>query len=248
MPRRRSPRSRRRCEEQIAPTPPQQKPEVVAPSEQKLQATPRKPEPAKVMPEQKPTPVKPKVVRTDAKKPTEAPPAPRTTAPPRAERQAPAASAMSSGASAAAVASYNQRVRARICSASINIRLGKGGRPARHGAGQLYAEPQRPGAFRRPRRLVGRCGLDAARLAMVARAAQPFPPFPSEMSKQSSMSVQRSPVAVLYPVTTITQNDDRSAPASARWRRSPACGRTAGRRARAPNRTPWSSRACRDRC
>ena len=61
-------------EEYIAPTPPQEKPEVVAPPEPK-QATPEKPEPAKVTPEQKPTPVKPKVVRPDAKKPSEAPPA-----------------------------------------------------------------------------------------------------------------------------------------------------------------------------
>src|SRR4051794_20194392 len=91
-------------EEQIAPTPPQQNPDVVAPPEQK-QATPEKPEVTKVTPEQKPTPVKPKVVRPEAKKPVDAPPAPRTTAS-RAERQAPAASAVNAGASAAAVASY----------------------------------------------------------------------------------------------------------------------------------------------
>ena len=70
-------------QEQIAPTPPQEKPEVVAPPEQKAEPTPPKPEPAKVEPEKKPAPVKPKVVRADAKKPTEAPPAPRTTASPR---------------------------------------------------------------------------------------------------------------------------------------------------------------------
>src|SRR5882724_10195701 len=100
-------------EEPIAPTPPQEKPEVVAPPEQK-QATPQKPEPAKATPEQKPTPVKPKVVRADAKKPNEATPAPRTTASPKAERQAPAASAVSSGASVAAVASYKQMVAAHL--------------------------------------------------------------------------------------------------------------------------------------
>ena len=48
------------ADEQIAPTPPQDKPEVAAPPEQK-QATPPKPEPAKIVPEQKPAPVKPKV-------------------------------------------------------------------------------------------------------------------------------------------------------------------------------------------
>ena len=40
-------------EEQIAPTPPQEKPDVVAPPEQK-QATPPKPEPAKFVPDRKP--------------------------------------------------------------------------------------------------------------------------------------------------------------------------------------------------
>ena len=43
--------SRKPCEEQIAPTPPQEKPEVVAPPEQKVELTPAKPEPAKVVPE-----------------------------------------------------------------------------------------------------------------------------------------------------------------------------------------------------
>ena len=37
-------------QEQIAPTPPQEKPEVVAPPEQKAELTPPKPEPAKVEP------------------------------------------------------------------------------------------------------------------------------------------------------------------------------------------------------
>src|ERR1700681_196309 len=73
--------------------PPQEKPEVEAPPEQKAQPAPPKPEPAKIAPEPKPAPVKPNVVRVEAKKPTKAPPAPRTTAAPRAERQAPAASA-----------------------------------------------------------------------------------------------------------------------------------------------------------
>src|SRR5262249_36499253 len=95
-------------EDQIAPTPPQEKAEVVAPPEQK-QASPQKPEPAKVAPEQKLAPVKPKVVRADATKPSEAPPAPRTTAAPKAEREAPAASAVSSGASAAAVGADEPR-------------------------------------------------------------------------------------------------------------------------------------------
>jgi len=180
-------------EEQIAPTPPQEKPEVAAPPEQKPQPTPPKPEPtppkpepAKVVPEQKPTPLKPKVVRAEAKKPSEAPPAPRTAASPRTERQAPAASAVSSGASAAAVASYNQLVAAHLQRfkqyppgakaagqqgvARLSFALGRGG--------QVLAS-----------RLGGSSGhaaLDAETMAMVHRA-QPFPPFPPEM-KQGSMS------------------------------------------------------------
>jgi periplasmic protein TonB len=178
-------------EEQIAPTPPQENAEVVAPPEQK-QATPQKPEPTKVTPEQKPTPVKPKVVRADAKKPSEAPPAPRTTAAPKAERQAPAASAVSSGASAAAVASYKQMVAAHLQrfkqyppaakaagqqgTARISFTLSRGGGVISAGLGGSS----------------GHSALDAETLAMVRRA-QPFPPFPSDV-KQSSMSFS-APVA-----------------------------------------------------
>ena len=67
-------------QEQIAPTPPQEKPEVVAPPEQKVEMKPASRSPPSRSRRPKPTPVKPKVVRPDAKKPTEAPPAPRTTA------------------------------------------------------------------------------------------------------------------------------------------------------------------------
>ena len=102
-----------RAGRQIAPTPPQEKPEVVAPPEQKVEMKPAT-EPAKPVPDAKPTPVKPKVVRPDAKKPTDAPPAPRTDGAAAAERQAPAASAVSAGATASAIASYSQRVRAHL--------------------------------------------------------------------------------------------------------------------------------------
>jgi len=175
-------------QEQIAPTPLQEKPEVEVTPEQKTQPTPSKPEPepAKIVPEPKPAPVKPKVVRAEAKKPTEAPPAPRTTAAPRAERQAPAASAISAGASAAVMASYNQLVAAHLQrfkqyppgakaageqgTARLSFSLGRGG--------QVLGS-----------RLAGSSGhaaLDGETLAMVRRA-QPFPGFPPEM-KQSSMS------------------------------------------------------------
>jgi len=173
-------------QEQIAPTPPQEKPEVVAPPEQKTEPTPPKPEPAKIVPEKKPAPVKPKVVRTEAKKPTDAPPAPRTTASPRAERQAPAASAASAGASAAAMASYNQRVAA-------HLQRFKQYPPAAKAAGQQGVARLSFTLGRGGEVLASRLGgssghaaLDAETMAMVRRA-QPFPPFPSDM-KQRSMS------------------------------------------------------------
>ncbi len=172
-------------EEPIPPTPLQEKAEVVAPAEQK-RVTPQKPEPAKVTSEQKPAPVKPKVVRADAKKPTEATPAPRTSASPRAEREAPAASAVSSGASAAAVASYKQMVAAHLQrfkqyppaakaagqqgTARVSFTLGRSGQVLSAGLGGSS----------------GHSALDAETLAMVRRA-QPFPAFPPDV-KQSTMS------------------------------------------------------------
>ena len=134
-------------------------------------------EPAKPVPEAKPTPVKPKVVRPDAKKPTEAPPAPRTTASPRAERQAPAASAVSAGASAAALASYRQMVAA-------HLQRFKQYPPAAKSAGQQgtsrvsFTLSRSGGCF--PSASAARQAiraLDAETLAMVRRA-QPFPAFP----------------------------------------------------------------------
>lgn len=167
-------------EEQIAPTPPQQKPEVVAPPEQK-QATRDKPEPSPVVPEQKPTPVKPKVVRPDAKKPVDAPPAPRTTAPPRAEREAPLASAMSSGARASALAAYNQRVRSMLAgrhsvpagtagqrgTVIVSFSVGRGG--------QVLSS-----------RVAGSSGVPAFDAAAIANVrAGGFPPIPAEISFSS---------------------------------------------------------------
>jgi protein TonB len=174
-------------QEQLEATPPQLTPEVVAPPEPKPDPTPPKPEPAKIVPDPpKPVPVpeKPKPVRKDARKPTNAPPAPRTTAPPRAERRAPRASAISAGASAAAVASYNQMVQAHLRrlkqhpasartaglqgTARVSFTLGRGG--------QLLSS-----------RLAGSSGhavLDAEALAMLNRA-QPFPAFPPDIKDAS---------------------------------------------------------------
>jgi len=169
-------------EEQIAPTPPQEKPDVVAPPEQKLPPTPPKPEPAKIVPEQKPTPVKPKAVRPDAKKPVEAPPAPRSSAPPRAERQAPLASAMSSGAAASAMASYNQRVRAHIMRFH---RYPAGGNGQRSSVTVAFTV-NRSGSVVSSR-VGGSTGVAAfdSHAASIARAAAPFPPIPAEIPNGS---------------------------------------------------------------
>jgi periplasmic protein TonB len=166
-------------QEQIAPTPPQEKPEVVAPPEQKQQPTPEKPEPTKIVPEQKPVPVKPKVVRPDAKKPSEAPPAPRTSAPPRAERQAPAASAISAGAAASAMAAYGQRVRAHLMRFHQYPSSGNGQR----GVARLAFTLGRNGQVQSSR-LGGSSGVsafDSQAMAMIRQAA-PFPAFPPEIT------------------------------------------------------------------
>lgn len=166
-------------EEQIAPTPPQEKPEVVAPPEQKQQPTPPKPEPAQIVPEQKPVPVKPKIVRKDAKRPSEAPPAPRTSAPPRAERQAPAASSMSAGATASAIAAYSNLVRAHLMRFHQYPSSGNGQR----GVAKVSFTIGRSGQVQSSR-LGGSSGVsafDAQAMAMVRQAA-PFPAIPPEIA------------------------------------------------------------------
>jgi protein TonB len=165
--------------EQIAPTPPQEKPDVVATPEQKQQPTPEKPEPAKIVPEQKPVPVKPKTVRPDAKKPSEAPPAPRTSAQPRAERQAPAASAISAGASASAMATYTQRVRAHL----LRFHKYPSGGNGQRGVVRLSFTLGRGGQVLSSR-VGGSSGVpafDALAMALVRQAA-PFPAFPPEIT------------------------------------------------------------------
>ncbi|MBR0710841.1 energy transducer TonB family protein [Bradyrhizobium liaoningense] len=166
-------------EETLAPTPPQDKPEVVAPPEQKLK--PAEAESAKVVTEARPEPVKPKVVRPEAKKPSHATPAPRTTASGRAERQAPAASAVSAGASAAAIASYNQMVAAHLQRFKQYPPASKAA--GENGVARLSFTLSRSGQVLGSR-LAGSSGysaLDAETMAMVRRA-QPFPAFPAEIT------------------------------------------------------------------
>jgi protein TonB len=168
-------------EEQIAPTPPQEKPEVVAPPEQKVEMKPAT-EPAKPVPDAKPAPVKPKIVRPEAKKPNDSTPAPRTAAPPRVERQAQAASAASAGATASAIASYNQRVRAHLMRFHQYPAAANGQRGLARVSFTLNRSGQVLGS-----RLGGSSGvavLDAQAMAMV-RQAQPFPAVPPEINYTS---------------------------------------------------------------
>lgn len=165
-------------EETIAPTPLQEKPEVAAPPERKLEPTPARPEPARIVPLEKPAPEKPKVVRREAKKPSNATPAPRTSAPPRAERDAPMASAMSAGAIASVIASYNQRVRAHL----MRFHQYPPGAGGARGVARLSFTLSRSGQVTSSR-LGGSSGVaafDAQAMAMV-RQASPFPPIPDEI-------------------------------------------------------------------
>ncbi|MDA9490029.1 energy transducer TonB [Bradyrhizobium sp. CCBAU 11361] len=178
------PAQRQMIEETIAPTPPQDKPDVVAPPEQKLEPTPARPEPAKIAPVEKPAPDKPKIVRREAKKPSDATPAPRTSAPPRAERDAPMVSAMSAGAVASAIASYNQRVRAHLMRFHQYPSAGGGQR----GVARLNFTLSRSGQVTSSR-LGGSSGVaafDAQAMSMI-RQASPFPPIPDEI-KNGAMS------------------------------------------------------------
>jgi len=166
-------------EEMIPATPPQEKPDVVAPPEQKLEPVPPKPEPAKIVPVEKPVPSKPKVVRPDARKPSDAPPAPRTSAPPRAEREAPLASAVNAGSVASAMATYYQRVRAHL----MRFHQYPAGANGQKGVAKLSFTIGRGGQVLSSR-LGGSSGLavlDAQAMAML-RQAQPFPPVPPEIT------------------------------------------------------------------
>jgi protein TonB len=183
------PSKREAVQEQLAPTPPQENPIVEAPPEQKVEPPPPKPEPAKIVPDQpKPIPVKPKPVRTEAKKPADAPPAPRSSAAPKAERQASLtpSSATAGATSAAALASYNQLVAAHL---QRFKQYPSGAKVAgEQGTSRLSFTLGRSGQVLGSR-LAGSSGhpsLDGETLAMVRRA-QPFPPMPPEL-KQASMS------------------------------------------------------------
>ncbi|QOZ79344.1 energy transducer TonB [Bradyrhizobium sp. CCBAU 53351] len=172
------------AEETIAPTPPQDKPDVVAPPEPKLEPAPAKPEPARIVPVEKPAPAKPKLVRREAKKPSEATPAPRTSAAPRAEREAPMASAQSAGATASMIASYNQRVRAHL----MRFHSYPAGGGGQRGVARLSFTVSRSGQVTSSR-LASSSGVAAfdAQATSMVRQASPFPPIPDEI-KNGSMN------------------------------------------------------------
>jgi protein TonB len=175
--------------EQLAPTLPQENPVVEAPPEQKVEPSPPKPEPAKIVPDQpKSVPVKPKPVRTEAKKPADAPPTPRSSAAPKAERHASLtpSSAPAGATSAAVLASYNQLVAAHLQRFKQYPSSAKAA--GEQGISRLSFTLGRGGQVLGSR-LAGSSGhpsLDGETLAMVRRA-QPFPPMPPEL-KQASMS------------------------------------------------------------
>ncbi|HEU0081907.1 MAG TPA: energy transducer TonB [Bradyrhizobium sp.] len=176
-------------QEQLAPTLPQQNPVIEAPPEQEVEPTPPKPEPAKIVPDQpKPVPLKPKPVRAEAKKPADAPPTPRSSAAPKAERHASLtpSSAPAGAPSAAALASYNQLVAAHLQRFKQYPSSAKAA--GEQGTARLSFTLGRSGQVLGSR-LAGSSGhpaLDSETLAMIRRA-QPFPPMPPEL-KQASMS------------------------------------------------------------
>lgn len=190
------PQPQQPVEEQIPPTPLMDKAEVAAPQEQKVEPVPTPPEPPKVIPEPpKPVPEKPKPVRAEVKKkPVESKPAPRTTAPQRAEHTAPTNSAAMAGASRAAVASYNQIVQAhvqRYKQYPSGARNGQAGKIRTMVAFTL----SRSGSVLSVRAIgsSGNPAFDAETVATVRRA-QPFPPFPAEMA----MSTQSFTLPLSY--------------------------------------------------
>ena len=131
-------------------------------------------------------------MRPEAKKPSDAPPAPRTAAPPRVERQAQAASSANAGAVASAVASYGQRVRAHL------MRFHQYPAGASPGTVRMAFTISRNGQVLASR-LAGSSGvaaLDAQATAMVRKASL-FPAFPPEIT-QGSMSFT-VPVAFTTP-------------------------------------------------
>jgi periplasmic protein TonB len=179
------PPSQEAVQQALAPAPPEPVVQTPPLPEPAIVPTPAKSEPKAEPPEHaKPAPAKPKPVHSETKKLAAIPP-PRSAAS-NSERQNSAASAISGAVSAAAIASYNQRVAAHLQSfkqypasaraageqgvSRLSFTLGRNGQVlGSHLAGSS-----------------GHAALDGETLAMVRRA-QPFPPMPPEL-KQASIS------------------------------------------------------------
>ncbi|MEA2943955.1 MAG: periplasmic protein TonB [Bradyrhizobium sp.] len=181
--------AKREAHEELAPTLPHENPIGEAPPEQKAESPPPKPEPAKIIPDiPKPAPLRPKPIRIEVKKPADAPPGPRSSAAPKAERHASLtpSSATAGATSAAALASYNQRVAAHL--QRFKQYPSSARAAGEQGTSRLSFTLGRNGQVLGSR-LAGSSGhsaLDGETLAMIRRA-QPFPPMPPEL-KQGSMS------------------------------------------------------------
>ncbi|MBX9710406.1 MAG: TonB family protein [Xanthobacteraceae bacterium] len=159
------PERQKAIEETIARTPPQQNPAVVAPPEKKLKS-----EPARETP--KPVVKQPPKQSSDT-------PAPRTSAAPRTERQAPAQEARSGVSAAAALATYRQRLNA-------HLQRFKGSGAGGGGSVMAVFTVSRGGGISgvRVARSSGNATLDNEALATIRRA-QPLPPIPPEIPQSS---------------------------------------------------------------
>jgi protein TonB len=160
--------------EQLPPTPPQPEPVVAAPP--------------KVEPKPEPRPVKPQPVREQVKKETKKPPAPRTTAPQRAERVAPDTPSPTSGASAAAAAASYRSILVAHLQRFKQFPSGAGASDS----GVVYVRftVTRSGRVTSSglSRSSGFSALDRAALELLQRA-QPLPAFPPEMRQASDSFV-----------------------------------------------------------
>jgi protein TonB len=167
---------------------PAQQPDKLQPVEETIAPTPPQPNPIVAMPpEQKPTPqpVKPSPVRDVAKKHSDKPPAPKTTAAPRAERQAPAQNAAAAGAAAAAAtASYDALIVAHLLRFKQYPEASRAA--GEQGTALLSFAVSRTGQVlsRHIGRSSGHPALDADTLALLRRA-EPLPAFPPEMRQAS---------------------------------------------------------------
>lgn len=170
--------------EELLPTPPKE--ELV----EQLPPTPPQPEatvtaPPKVEPKPEPEPIKPKPVVKEVKKPTKKPPAPRTTAPQRADRVAPNAPSTTLGASsAAAAASYRSILGAHL--QRFKQYPSSARAAGEQGSTTLNFTVTRNGRVTSSRlvRRSGHASLDQETLALIQRA-QPLPPFPPEIREAS---------------------------------------------------------------